>query len=128
VFGQACPLFVPLVEEGWFNKKVTLNVAQEYLGPLRKAKIDTLILGCTHYPLLKTVLSKVMGPKVMLIDSAQEVAYDVENLLDKIKLSKDTKTKAHHDFLVSDEPKHFRRLARRFLGYNINAVRRVASG
>ena len=83
VTSQSCPLFVPLVEEGWFDHAVTYQVAQQYLEDMKKKKIDTLILGCTHYPLLKGVLHNVMGPKVQLVDSAQEVALQVKELLTK---------------------------------------------
>ena len=127
VVSQACPLFVPLVEEGWYNDKVTLDVAKRYLEPILEAKADTLILGCTHYPLLKTVLKKVMGTKVSLIDSAQEVAREVKSLLLQSGLNKVEQKKAHYQFFVSDEPKHFGKLARRFLGYDIKNVNRVMS-
>ena len=72
VVGVPCPLFVPLVEEGWLDHPVTRLTAEEYLRPLRKHGIDTLVLGCTHYPLLKNVLQEVLGPEVVLIDSAEE--------------------------------------------------------
>jgi glutamate racemase len=74
VFTQACPLFVPLVEEGWLDCEVTSLVAARYLEPLGRNGIDTLVLGCTHYPLLKPVLQRVMGEGVVLIDSAEETA------------------------------------------------------
>ncbi len=119
-----CPLFVPLVEEGWFDKKVTLKIAQEYLDPIQKAKVDTLILGCTHYPLLKAVLKKVMGKDVVLVDSAQEVALEVKQLLEVTQKNRLLNKKSQSVFLVSDEPKHFSRLAKRFLGFSIDCVRR----
>ena len=81
VYSKACPLFVPLVEEGWYDHDVTHLVAEEYLKEMKKAKVDTLILGCTHYPLLKNVIHTVMGPKVNLIDSAEVVAEGVRALL-----------------------------------------------
>ena len=86
VYGQPCPLFVPLAEEGWLQKKVTYDIAIEYLTALKKKQIDTLILGCTHYPLLKTVLKKVMGPKVQLIDSAQAVATSVKRVTEQYQI------------------------------------------
>lgn len=124
VTSQACPLFVPLVEEGWFDHDVTYQVAQEYLAVMKKNKIDTLILGCTHYPLLKNVLHNVMGNKVQLVDSAQEVALQVKDLLTKAKLLRTRLGPGQHTFIVSDEPKQFKRLALRFLGGGVKNVRR----
>ena len=124
VFDQACPLFVPLVEEGWINHAVTLNVAKEYLKKLKKAGIDTLILGCTHYPLLKSVLTQVMGRKVHLVDSAQEVACDVKNVLMDHQLNQFSKRKGSLRLLVSDEPQKFTQIARNFLGFQINKIER----
>jgi len=137
VSSQACPLFVPLVEEGWFARKVTRDVAQEYLKNLKSKHVDTLILGCTHYPcdafghsqrsdnMLKGVLRKVMGPQVELVDSAWEVAREVKTLLDELGLVSLNKRKANYRFLVSDDPQRFQRLAKRFLGYNIGKVKKI---
>jgi len=125
VISQACPLFVPLVEEGWFNRAETISIAGEYLSGIRRAKADALILGCTHYPLLKQVLRKVMGPKVYLVDSAREVAQEARALLVKKGLARAGKRKGKYLFLVSDEPKHFQKLARRFLGCPVGKVKRV---
>jgi glutamate racemase len=125
VINQACPLFVPLVEEGWYQKSVTVAVAKEYLSSIRKGRADTVILGCTHYPLLKPVLQKICGPKVVLVDSAAEVARNVKDLLDQKGWAHPVKQRGRHRFLVSDEPRHFQNLARRFLGYNIRDVKKV---
>ncbi len=122
---KACPLFVPLVEEGWLDHKVTEKVAEEYLASMRTEEVDTLILGCTHYPLLKTVLQKVMGRSVTLVDSATETAREVKQLLESKGLSRLSKKPPHHEFLVSDEPEHFRVVAKRFLGHDLPHVRRV---
>ena len=86
VFGQACPLIVPLVEEGWLEKPVALEIVKEYLVPLLSNQIDTLVLGCTHYPLLKDLLSRVAGPAVRLIDSAEETARTVGRQLKELHL------------------------------------------
>jgi glutamate racemase len=123
-FSQSCPLFVPLVEEGWFDHAVTYQVAEEYLADMKKKKVDTLILGCTHYPLLKQVLHNVMGSGVRLVDSAQEVALQVKELLTKKKLLRTRLGPAQHLFIVSDEPQQFQRLAMRFLGGGVKHVRR----
>jgi len=124
VISQCCPLFVPLVEEGWFDHAVTYQVAQHYLVDMKKKKIDTLILGCTHYPLLKEVLHNVMGAKVQLVDSAQEVALQVKELLTKNRLLRTSLKPGQHTFIVTDEPQQFQRLALRFLGGGVKHVRR----
>jgi glutamate racemase len=118
-------LFVPLVEEGWLDHKVTEQIAQEYLGVLKAAKIDTLILGCTHYPLLKPVLQKVMGRGVTLVDSAAETARAVHAVLEQSGLERLSKHPPQNRFLVSDEPEHFRTVAKRFLGHDLPQVKRV---
>ncbi len=124
VISRSCPLFVPLVEEGWFEHTVTYQVAQQYLGEMKKNKIDTLILGCTHYPLLRTVLHNVMGPQVQLVDSAREVALQVKEELTKSRLLRTRLGPCQHMFIVTDEPKQFRRLASRFLSGGVKNVRR----
>lgn len=124
VISAACPLFVPLVEEGWFNHTVTLQVAQQYLSGMKKHKIDTLLLGCTHYPLLKEVLFHVMGPRVQLVDSAQEVAIQVKELLTRRRMLRTELRPGRHLFIVSDDPKQFQRVASRFLGGGVKHVKR----
>ncbi|MBI3314957.1 MAG: glutamate racemase [Candidatus Omnitrophica bacterium] len=124
VTSKACPLFVPLVEEGRFDHPVTVSVAQEYLKDMKRAKVDTLILGCTHYPLLKGVLGRVVGPKVNLVDSATEVAGAVKDILVRKGLLRMALKPARHTFLVSDEPELFKRLAVRFLGCGVKNVQR----
>jgi len=81
VYSAACPLFVPLAEEGWIEDDITLGVARRYLEPLARSGVDVLVLGCTHYPLLKTVIARVMGPNVLLVDSAEEVPAQVRRAL-----------------------------------------------
>jgi len=119
VFNQACPLLVPLVEEGWLEKEVTLKIVAEYLSSLKKAKIDTLILGCTHYPLLKEIIKKVMGKGVVLIDSAQEIALEVKQILAETQIMNTLKRKPKYQFLVTDRAQAFERVAKNFLGYPI---------
>lgn len=125
VTAKACPLFVPLVEEGWFDEKVSLAIAHKYLDGMKRDRIDTLILGCTHYPLLKPLLKKAMGKDVMLVDSAQEVAREVKQLLEYTGQNRTAKSAPRHEFLVSDEPKHFSKLAQKFLGRPIHDAKRV---
>ena len=119
VFSQACPLLVPLVEEGWVNKDITLKIVQEYLAPLKKAGIDTLILGCTHYPLLKDDFKKVMGKEVTLIDSAKEVALEVKQILGEMQTMHSPGRKAKYRFIATDRPQAFEKIARNFLGYPV---------
>ncbi|MBF0478999.1 MAG: glutamate racemase [Candidatus Omnitrophica bacterium] len=120
VFSQPCPLFVPLVEEGWYTKKIALDIAQEYLKYLKQDRVDTLVLGCTHYPLLKKILRQAMGPQVKLVDSGQEVAWEVKRVLQEKALIKDGRAQGCHEFLVSDRPQSFEKIAQRFLGEKIN--------
>ncbi len=115
VISRACPLFVPLVEEGWFESASTLSIARTYLLPLKKEKVDTLILGCTHYPMLKKVISRVMGSGVRLVDSAAEVAVEVKKFLGKREMFSDRKVKPRTMFYVTDEPISFKALGAGFL-------------
>jgi len=125
LFTQSCPLFVPLVEEGWIDKSVAYDIASIYLKPLKAKKVDTLILGCTHYPLLKGVISKVMGPHVLLVDSAKEVAKEARAILDSNGLLNPRGGKKEYKFFVSDEPAHFMKIGERFLGERIKCVKRA---
>lgn len=125
VFGVSCALFVPLVEEGWTGKNITKEVAKEYLTPLVKKDIDTLILGCTHYPLLKTVIRSVLGMRVRLIDSAEQVAFEVGRVLSQGGLAGNRKHKGEERYYVSDEPENFKKIAGMFLGCPLKRVERV---
>ncbi len=113
----ACPLFVPLVEEGWWSGPVALGVARRYLAPLKRYGVDTLILGCTHYPLLKGVIGRVMGRGVRLVDSAQEVSREAERLLADLGLGRaGPARRGRWSFFASDAPQRVLRLSRRWLG------------
>ncbi len=125
VTAVACPLFVPLVEEGCLTGKVVESIVFEYLGPLRKAGVDTVILGCTHYPLLRPVIQKVMGRQVVLIDSAQQVAIEVKKILMSEGMLENGRA-GKHSFCVSDNPEWFSGLAQQFLGRPIKNVSRVS--
>jgi glutamate racemase len=124
VTAVACPLFVPFVEEGWLDGDVVLNVARTYLKPLADGKVDTVILGCTHYPLLKPVIRKVLGEQVKLIDSAKQVAIEVKKILSADSML-NKRRKGRHEFYVSDNPEWFNSLAKRFLGQKIKDARKV---
>ena len=124
VTAVACPLFVPFAEEGLLDGEVVTQVARTYLKPLKEAKCDTVILGCTHYPLLKPVIKKVMGQGVQLIDSAKQVAIEVKKILAAESLLSN-KAKGKSKFFVSDNPEWFRELAGGFLGENIKDVSKI---
>lgn len=125
VYSQACPLFVPFVEEGWLEGDIVEQVAKTYLSQLRAFGIDTLILGCTHYPLLTEVIQKIIGDKVRLINSAKETAKEAKDLLQKLEAQNTSKTAQETQFYVSDEPEQFRVLGERFLGKPISFVAKV---
>lgn len=125
VFGKSCPLFVPLVEEGWSNDGVVDVVAKKYLAPFKEKKIDTLILGCTHYPLLRSSIQKVMGSSVRLVDSAEETAKEAKTLLEECGLGYSGKRRGKARFFVSDAPDKFLSVAKRFLGKNIKTAEQV---
>ena len=125
VYSIACPLFVSLAEEGYVNKEATLLIAKEYLNLLIKKRIDTLVLGCTHYPLLKNVISQTMGKDVKLIDSAEETAEEVKSFLKKYGLLRNTGKESFRSFYVSDVPDRFIEVGERFLKGKIAKVKRV---
>ena len=125
VFSYPCPLFVSLAEEGFLDKKATHLIAQDYLKPLKKNEIDTLILGCTHYPLLKKIIGQVMGDGVALIDSAEETAKELRNSLLKKRLLKKTSKRPVHRFFVSDQPEKFIEIGERFLGKRIKKAKMI---
>ena len=128
VVSAACPLFVPLVEEGWFDHPAAELIAREYLEPLGRAGVDTVVLGCTHYPLLKPLLQRVLGSGVRLIDSAEETATEVVNELATRGLAAAAQRKPAHDFVVSDDEPRFRKVGERFLGGKLKRVSVVQLG
>ena len=121
VTALACPLFVPLVEAGWTDHEASYLIAHEYLDPIAHAGVDTLVLGCTHYPLLKRLIGEVVGRPMRLIDSAEETAADTARMLDELGLAKTTGA-AHYRFIASDDPQQFLSLGQRFLGDVIEHV------
>ena len=126
VFSQACPLFVPLVEEGWFDHPATRLIAQEYFKPVIAEQIDTLVLGCTHYPLLKPLLQDIMGKEVNLIDSAEAMADIAADLIDKQKIGNQNNLPPDYTFYVSDLPYRFQTIGERFLGRTLGRVELVS--
>ncbi|MEJ2504957.1 MAG: glutamate racemase [Ignavibacteriaceae bacterium] len=126
VFEKACPLFVPLAEEGWIGHKATYEIAEEYLEELRNLEIDTLVLGCTHYPILSGVIQKVMGDNLTLIDSGIASAELVKKELQGKGLETDKKEAGKSEFYVSDIPTTFKTVAELFLGRPVNEVQKVS--
>ena len=124
VIGVACPLFVPLVEEGWQDTEVARLTTEKYLLELREHEIDTLVLGCTHYPILKYTISKVMED-VNLINPAFETAKQVKNLLEDKDLLTQDKKLAEKQFFVSDDPEKFRRIGGNILNKNIKSIEKI---
>ncbi len=118
IWSQACPLLVPLIEEGWLDDPVTAEVAGRYLAPLLAHEIDTLVLGCTHYPLLAPLLSRIAGPQVVLVDSASAVADQVAAELAQRGMLAVTSAGEDH-FFVTDAAQRFARIAGEFLGRKI---------
>ena len=122
---QACPLFVPLVEEGWLNGPVPSEITASYLKSINVANVDTLILGCTHYPLLKPMIQDIVNDNTVLIDSAETVAEEVAIILLEKKMSADNTNKGLLKCFVTDSPIQFENIAKRFLGYSLNNVQTV---
>ncbi|MEX3509149.1 glutamate racemase [Kocuria carniphila] len=127
VTSVACPEFVDYVERGVTTGPELLRAAQGYLEPLKEAGVDTLVLGCTHYPLLTAVISYVMGDSVNLVSSAEETARDVYRALMDNDLERDVNLTPHHEFLATGDPESFEVLARRFLGPEVLRVRHTSS-
>jgi len=125
VVAAPCPLFVPLVEEGWLVDPITQEVAFRYLKPLMEEGVDTLVLGCTHYPMLKEVISNVIGSEVTLIDSAQETASKMKSYLDDNGFVDETGSGSDL-FEVTDQPRRFLDVGQAFLDRELENVRQVA--
>jgi glutamate racemase len=122
VTARACPLLVPLVEEGWMDHPVTAQVVREYVSPLLEDGIDALVLGCTHYPLLRSIFCRALGPGVTLIDSAAETAAEIGRVLRERDLDAPGDAAPVHRFVASDDPLQFLQLGQRFLGDAIESV------
>jgi len=125
VLAQECPLFVPLAEEGWVDHEVTHMVAKDYLFPLRFEQIDTLILGCTHYPILRNAIASALDANVVLIDSGEATAHAVERSLDEHELRNPSRQRPNLQFYVSDLPAKFTEIGERFLGRKMGRVHKA---
>lgn len=128
VFGKACPLFVPLVEEGWLKDSVTYEVAGRYLKELMEKDIDALILGCTHYPLLRSTVREIVGESVTLVNPAYETARELKQLLQKKGLSNpgNGESGAQYEFYVSDLAEKFSGFANSILPFDIESTKKIS--
>ena len=124
IYTRACPLFVPLAEEGWTDNEIASATVALYLGSLKKSGIDTLILGCTHYPLLKPAIGEYLGKKVALVDSAEETAREVREALSRNELMR-RRGRGSTSFFVTDVPERFVKVGRRFLGERVESAVRI---
>jgi len=127
VHTRACPLFVPLAEEGWCaeDDPIAIMIAHRYLEPLKTTAIDTLVLGCTHYPLLKQVISTTIGTDIVLVDSAEETAREVVAVLDRCGLRRTSGHPGSEMFFVTDIPIKFVQTGSRFLGHEMKNVKLI---
>ncbi|HKP85046.1 MAG TPA: glutamate racemase [Blastocatellia bacterium] len=128
IISRACPLFVPLAEEGWANHPVTRQVAEEYLAEIRASRVDTLVLGCTHYPILRPVIEDAMGGQVNFVDSGEAVAEQVATVLQEQGLLRATDEPRTEEFYVTDSASRFRRVAELFLGRPLETIESVELG
>lgn len=128
VYSNDCPLFVPLVEEGWNEHYVTYQIAQEYLKELINTEIDSLILGCTHYPLLEPVIKETLPNSVQIINSSTEVAREIEKVLNNNNLlNTDKDSKSLNKFYVTDFPQKFIDISKNILGYSLENVQLIST-
>lgn len=122
----SCPLFVPLVEEDFIHHPSTQLIVHEYLKTLHSQNIDTLLLGCTHYPFLSSLIQQSMGPQVMLVDSAQSCAEHVADILNQQKIRAPYTHQAQYCFYVSDDPIQFCDLGKKLFGYQLPIVQQIS--
>ena len=125
IIEKPCPLFVPIAEEGWLDHEATKLIAREYLQDLIDFGVDTVILGCTHYPLLSGVIQKIMGDDVKLIDSGMAASLEVEDYLNGRGVRNDSNQLGTHQFYVSDLPAKFKSVAERFLGTEVKHIEKI---
>lgn len=125
IFSKACPLFVNLVEEGWWDNDIALSIAQEYLTSLKEKGIDTLVMGCTHYPLLENTISKVMGKGVKLVSSALEVAKEVKRIITENGIKRDGSIEPVYRYYTSDSVDKFESLGSAILDKKICSAEKI---
>jgi glutamate racemase len=127
-FSRICPLLVPVVEEGLIDSKIIHDILKYYLDPLKQKNIDTLILGCTHYPILKAQISAFIGNSVALVDSAVSTAKCASVLLKKSSIASKRHAKGALKFFISDEIENFRRIGEKFIGEKLNCIKKAGYG
>ncbi len=125
VYGLACPLFIALAENGYIDKKAAYLIADDYLGFMKKKRIDTLVLGCTHFPPLKKVIGRTMGKKVRLVDSALETVRTVKIMLSELGLTNVSKRASRHRFYVSDTPDKLKKMSKYFMDKPVVKVEKI---
>ncbi len=125
VISKPCPLFVPLADEGWTEGELVERIAEEYLSSIKDTGIDVLVLGCTHYPLLKHTIQKVMGEKITLVDSAKETAMEIKQALIRENLLNENSSSSNKEFYLTDVSDTFLSVAGRFLGEDIKKIEMV---
>lgn len=126
VVSAACPLFVPLVEEGWLSGEIVEEITKRYCAAFSDDTVDAIILGCTHYPLLKDVITKVVGPHVTLVDSGEATAAALAHLIEERGLAAPPDARVNDELFVTDVPGQFETVAKRFLGGSMPEVQRVS--
>lgn len=132
-YGQACPLLVPFIEENWHNKPEATSILRKYLRPIKSCNIDTLILGCTHYPLMHKQFEKFMGKKVKVLDTGSVVAKKLKDYLERHpeieeKISRTKSKQGKREFLTTDDPQKFKEFAEKYLGMKISKVEKITLG
>lgn len=125
VITKACPLFVPMADEGWVEGEIIERIAQQYLEPIKETGIDVLVLGCTHYPLLKNTIQKIVGNGITLVDSAEETASQIKDILAQKNLLNDSNAESTREFYLTDTSETFISVAGRFLGEKIDKIEMV---
>ena len=126
IIGKACPLFVPIVEEGWADTEVARLTAKKYLEELQSSNIDSLVLGCTHYPLLTNTINKVVEGKIKLVNPARETAKDLKDVLTKNNLlAENSSDQPYYKYYVSDIPERFATIGREFLNTEIEDINQI---
>jgi glutamate racemase len=128
VTSKACPLFVPLAEEGLLDHEATRLIARDYLAPVLDADVDTVVLGCTHYPLLRPILQRLVGDRVQLVDSAEQTAAETGQMLREQGIANQSGEPVKLRFIASDLPEQFLRVGQRFLGAAIDRVETITLG
>ncbi len=125
VISKACPLFVPLADEGWVEGEIIERIAKEYLSPIKETGIDVLVLGCTHYPLLKKTIQQIMSDEITLVDSARQTASQIKDVLNKENLLNENNSPSKREFYLTDVSDTFLSVAGRFLGEKIDKIEMV---